>query len=77
MREAYSIGPDDPVPLHRAVALFFPAGGVTLQSLRTEIRKGNLVPERIAGYVGMSEKMVRDNYGHHSSDYLQEARDAI
>lgn len=31
----------------------------------------------VAGYVGMSEKMVRDNYGHHSPDYLKEARDAL
>jgi integrase len=31
----------------------------------------------VAGYVGMSEKMVRDNYGHHAPDFLQEARDAI
>lgn len=31
----------------------------------------------VAGYVGMSEKMVRDNYGHHSPDHLLEARDAI
>jgi integrase len=31
----------------------------------------------VAHYVGMSEKMVRDNYGHHSPDHLKEARDAI
>lgn len=31
----------------------------------------------VAGYVGMSEKMVRDHYGHHCPDFLQEARDAI
>jgi integrase len=31
----------------------------------------------VAGYVGMSEKMVRDNYGHHSPDHLKAARDAI
>lgn len=31
----------------------------------------------VAGYVGMSEKMVRDNYGHHSPDHLKEARDAL
>ena len=31
----------------------------------------------VAGYVGMSEKMVRDNYGHHSPDFLKEQRDAI
>lgn len=31
----------------------------------------------VANYVGMSEKMVRDNYGHHSPDFLKEQRDAI
>jgi site-specific recombinase XerC len=31
----------------------------------------------VAGYVGMSEKMVRDTYGHHCPDHLREARDAI
>ncbi|MGC2409784.1 MAG: site-specific integrase, partial [Methyloceanibacter sp.] len=31
----------------------------------------------VAGYVGMSEKMVRDTYGHHSPDHQKEARDAI
>jgi integrase len=31
----------------------------------------------VAHYVGMSEKMVRENYGHHAPDFLTEARDAI
>jgi integrase len=31
----------------------------------------------VANYVGMSEKMVRDNYGHHAPDFLKEQRDAI
>ena len=31
----------------------------------------------VAGYVGMSEKMVRDTYGHHAPDFLKAARDAI
>ena len=31
----------------------------------------------VAAYVGMSEKMVHDNYGHHAPDHMQEARDAI
>ena len=31
----------------------------------------------VAGYVGMSEKMVRDRYGHQSPEHLKEARDAI
>jgi hypothetical protein len=36
------------------------------------------VPIRdVAEYVGMSEKMVREIYGHHCPDYLKVARDAI
>jgi integrase len=34
-------------------------------------------PWEVAGFVGMSEKMVREVYGHHSPDHLKEARDAI
>jgi integrase len=30
-----------------------------------------------AHYVGMSEKMVRDRYGHHHPEFLKEARDAL
>src|SRR6187200_483511 len=38
-----------PVPLARAVSLFFPEGGVTVSTLRTEARKGRLALERIGG----------------------------
>ena len=31
----------------------------------------------VAAYVGMSEKMIRETYGHHAPDHLKEARDAI
>jgi integrase len=31
----------------------------------------------VAGYVGMSEKMVRDRYGHHHPEFLKKARDAL
>lgn len=31
----------------------------------------------VAEYVGMSEKMVRDTYGHHCPEHLLKARDAI
>ena len=31
----------------------------------------------VAAYVGMSEKMVRDHYGHHAPDFLQSVRDAL
>ena len=31
----------------------------------------------VAGYVGMSEEMVRNRYGHHAPDFLKAARDAL
>ena len=31
----------------------------------------------VGGYVGMSEEMVRQRYGHHTPDFLQTARDAL
>jgi hypothetical protein len=30
-----------------------------------------------AGFLGMSEKTLRDTYGHHHPDHLQGAADAI
>lgn len=30
-----------------------------------------------AGFLGMSEKMLRENYGHHHPDYLTEAKNAF
>jgi hypothetical protein len=44
-----AIDPRAPVPLARAVSLFFPEGGVTVSTLRTEARKGRLALERIGG----------------------------
>jgi len=41
------IDPRQPVRLADAVKLFFPFGGVTVATLRTEIRKGRLAVERI------------------------------
>jgi hypothetical protein len=38
-----------PIPLKKAVAIFFPEGGVSVSTLRTEARKGRLVLERIGG----------------------------
>jgi hypothetical protein len=40
---------DQPIPLRAAAKLFFPRGGITASSLRTEARKGRLVITRIAG----------------------------
>jgi hypothetical protein len=31
----------------------------------------------VAAYVGMSEKTVRDHYGHHAPDFLQSVREAL
>ena len=31
----------------------------------------------VAHYVGMSEQMVRERYGHHSPDFLKSVRDAL
>lgn len=55
---AAHIGPDDPVPLAVAAKLFFPAGGVTLSSLRNEIRRGTLVPERIANKLFVTRRAI-------------------
>jgi hypothetical protein len=40
---------DQPIPLRAAAKLFFPRGGITASSLRTEARKGRLIVTRIAG----------------------------
>src|SRR5690242_10245761 len=57
---APEIGFDDPVPLHHAAKLFFPAGGIKPHSLRTEIRKGNLVTERIAGKDFVTKRAIEE-----------------
>jgi integrase len=31
----------------------------------------------VAGYLGTTEKVIRDVYGHHSPDYLREAAKAL
>ncbi len=49
MTSGRDIDDTTPVPLARAVDLFFPNGGVTISSLRTEARNGNLAFIRIAG----------------------------
>jgi hypothetical protein len=40
---------EDPLTLDEAVAVFFPDGPLTVSSLRTEIRKGNLRAAKVAG----------------------------
>src|SRR5690349_8351001 len=54
------IGPDDPVPLPKAVDLFWPAGGMTLSALRTEVRRGNLAVERVGGRYFTTQKAIRE-----------------
>ena len=44
--------------LKEAVERFLPGGAWTVSSLRTEIRKGRLVAERIAGKLGVTESAV-------------------
>jgi hypothetical protein len=45
------IGPDTPLRLEVAVKLAFPAGGMTDAGLRTEIKRGTLPYEIIAGKI--------------------------
>nr|WP_312990646.1 hypothetical protein [Brevundimonas diminuta] len=40
---------EEPLTLQEAVAVFFPLGPLTISSLRTEIRKGNLRAAKVAG----------------------------
>lgn len=44
--------------LKQAVDRFFPEGPLTVSSLRTEIRKGRLVVERIAGKIVVTEAAI-------------------
>lgn len=44
-----NIGPDDPIRLKTAAEIAFPDGSIKVSSLRSEIRRGNLKSELIAG----------------------------
>ncbi len=57
---ADQIGEDEPVLLSRAPSIFFPHGGVSVSTLRTEMRKGNLVTERIGGKDFVTAKAIKD-----------------
>ena len=50
---------DRPYPLARAVELFL-GPPWTVSSLRTEIRKGRLVAERIAGKLAVTEAAIQE-----------------
>lgn len=44
--------------LKEAVEKYFPGGTITVAALRTEIRKGRLIPERIAGKFFVTESGI-------------------
>ncbi len=44
-----NIGPNDPIRLKTAAEIAFPDGSIKVSSLRSEIRRGNLKSELIAG----------------------------
>lgn len=53
--------PDDAsIPLAEAVRLFFPFGGVSVASLRTEARKGRLELHQIAGKDFVTPAAIRE-----------------
>jgi integrase len=56
-------------------------GKVTAHVLRhtaaTWLMQSGVDAWQAAGYLGMSEKILREVYGHHSPDHLREAADAI
>lgn len=58
--DRFIIDDDSPVPLKDAVTLFFPYGGLTLASLRTEVRKKRLVVEEIAGKHFVTRRAIND-----------------
>lgn len=48
------------IPLSKAAEIFFPHGGITTSSLRTEVRNGRLAVERIAGKDFVTESAIED-----------------
>lgn len=54
------IGNDDPVPLELAAEIFYPLGGVTEQTLKTEIRNGRLVPELTGGKYFVTRRAINE-----------------
>src|SRR5262245_59634401 len=53
-----SIDPREPVPLSKAVRIWFPHGGVTVSTLRGEIYKGRLEVERIGGKIFVTGEAI-------------------
>lgn len=51
---------DEPIPLRKAVTMFFPHGGITVNGLRTEIRKGRLPYKEIAGKHFVTRRGIRE-----------------
>jgi hypothetical protein len=54
------IGDDDPVPLDVAAKIFYPAGGVTEQTRKSEIRKGHLVLELTGGKYFVTKRAINE-----------------
>jgi integrase len=65
----------------RIARLDVAAGNVTPHTLRhtaaTWLMQRGAPMWQAAGFLGMSEKTLRDTYGHHNPDFLREAADAI
>jgi hypothetical protein len=52
--------PDELMTLTEAVGVFWPDGPLTVPSLRTEIRKGHLIAERIAGKLFVTPNALQE-----------------
>lgn len=53
-------GDDEPMTLVEAIAVLFPAGPLTVASLRREIKKGNLAAKRVAGKDWTTPRSIRE-----------------
>lgn len=55
-------GDDEKMLLAEYIAVFYPRGPLKVASLRTEIRKGQLIPERFAGKLFVTPADVRQAF---------------
>ena len=39
--------------------------------------QGGVALWEVAGYLGATEKVIRDTYGHHSPDYMQNTKNTF
>jgi integrase len=61
----------------RIAGLDVTTGNVTRHTAATWLMQRGAPMWQAAGFLGMSEKTLRDTYGHHHPDFLREAADAI